>query len=128
MEYKEYAEKSKRTCPNLQDNLRKGLADEMHMVIGISTEAGELLDAYKKHFAYGKNLDKINVEEEIADIMWYISNLCRILEISFEDILQKNIDKLKARFPEKFDELKALKRNLEIERKILEGNKSLSTN
>lgn len=121
MEYKDYQKESKRTCPNLNDQLRQGLADEMHMVLGISTEAGELLDAYKKHFAYGKELDKINVGEEIADIMWYVSNLCRMLNIDMEEMLQRNISKLKARYPEKFDEIKALNRNLEKEREILEG-------
>lgn len=121
MEYKDYQNESKRTCPNLNDNLRDGLADELHMVIGISTEAGELLDAYKKHFAYGKELDTVNVGEEIADLMWYISNLCRLLNISLEEMLQRNIDKLKARYPENFTQDNALNRNLEKERKILEG-------
>lgn len=121
MEYKDYQNESKRTCPNLNNNLRDGLADELHMVIGISTEAGELLDAYKKHFAYGKELDTVNVGEEIADLMWYISNLCRLLNISLEEMLQRNIDKLKARYPENFTQDNALNRNLEKERKILEG-------
>lgn len=121
MNYKDYQEQSKRTCPELNDNLRKGLSDELHMVIGISTEAGELLDAYKKHFAYGKELDTVNVEEEIADIIWYVSNLCRLKNIDFEKALQRNIDKLKARFPEKFNQENALNRDLDVERKILEG-------
>ncbi len=121
VEYKDYQKESTRTCPNLNDQLRQGLADEMHMVLGISTEAGELLDAYKKHFAYGKELDKTNVGEEIADIMWYVSNLCRMLNIDMEEMLQRNIAKLKARYPEKFDEIKALNRDLEKEREILEG-------
>ena len=121
MEYKKYQDESKRTCPELDDKLRENLANEMHMVLGISTEAGELLDAYKKHFAYGKNLDVINVGEEIADIMWYISNLCRMLNIDFEEMLNRNIDKLKARYPEKFDKDMALNRNLINERSILEG-------
>jgi NTP pyrophosphatase (non-canonical NTP hydrolase) len=123
MNYKDYQNESKRTCPKLSDNLRKGLADELHMVIGISTEAGELLDAYKKHFAYGKELDKVNVGEEIADILWYISNLCRLLNIDLEEMLQRNIDKLKARYPEKFTQENAINRDLNVERKILEGNK-----
>jgi len=121
MNYKNYQEESKRTCPNLNDNLREGLSDELHMVMGISTEAGELLDAYKKHFAYGKELDVVNVGEEIADIMWYISNLCRIKGINLEEMLQRNIDKLKARYPDKFSQEKALNRNLDKERDILEG-------
>jgi len=123
MKYEKYKNESKRTCPDLNDELRKGLANELHMVIGISTEASELLDAYKKHFAYGKELDKTNVGEEIADIMWYVSNLCRMLDIDLEEMLQRNIDKLKARFPENFTQEDALNRNLDVERKILEGDK-----
>jgi NTP pyrophosphatase (non-canonical NTP hydrolase) len=123
MKYEKYKNESKRTCPDLNDELRKGLANELHMVIGISTESGELLDAYKKHFAYGKELDKTNVGEEIADIMWYVSNLCRMLDIDLEEMLQRNIDKLKARFPENFTQEDALNRNLDVERKILEGDK-----
>ena len=123
MDYKDYQNQSKRTCPKLKDNLREGLSDELHMAIGISTESGELLDAYKKHFAYGKDLDVVNVGEEIADIMWYISNLCRIKNIDIEEIMQRNIEKLKARYPEKFTQEKALSRNLDAERNILEGNK-----
>jgi NTP pyrophosphatase (non-canonical NTP hydrolase) len=123
MEYKEYKKETQRTCPNLEDNLREGLVNELHMVIGISTEAAELLDAYKKHFAYGKELDTTNVGEEIADIMWYVSNLCTMLNIDLEEMLQRNIDKLKARYPEKFTQENALNRNLDVERQILEGNK-----
>ncbi len=123
MEYKDYQKETKRTCPKLSDNLREGLVDELHMVIGISTESGELLDAYKKHFAYGKELDVINVGEEIADIMWYISNLCRLLNIDLEEMQQRNINKLRARYPEKFTQEDALNRNLDIERQILEGDK-----
>lgn len=121
MNYKKYQEESKRTCPKLKDELREGLSDELHMVIGISTEAGELLDAYKKHFAYGKDLDVVNVGEEIADIMWYVSNLCRMKGIDLEEMMQRNIDKLKARYPEKFTQENALNRDLDNERNILEG-------
>ena len=123
MKYEDYKKQSQRTCPTLKDELREGLSDELHMVMGISTEAGELLDAYKKHFAYGKDLDVVNVGEEIADIMWYISNLCRIKGIDLEEMMQRNIDKLKARYPEKFTQENALNRDLNNERNILEGNK-----
>lgn len=115
MELKQYIIESSRTFPDLGNDFN----NQMHMIIGISTEAGELLDAYKKNFAYNKPLDKINVAEEIGDQMWYIANLCRILNLNLEEILQNNIDKLRARYPEKFTEEKANNRNLEEERKIL---------
>ena len=42
-----------------------------HAVYGLVTEAGELLDAIKKAKIYGQKLDKVNVVEELGDIMWY---------------------------------------------------------
>ena len=49
--------------------------------------------------------------------------ISRIKNIDIEEIMQRNIEKLKARYPEKFTQEKALSRNLDAERNILEGNK-----
>ena len=108
-------EEAARTCPDLGD-----FNNQLHMAIGASTEANELLDAYKKSFAYGKTLDKTNVGEEIFDTFWYLLNLCRILGIDPEVGMQNNIDKLKARYPEKFTQDAAINRDLVKEREILE--------
>lgn len=44
------------------------------MKLGVITEAGIILDVVKKNIAYGKEIDIINVGEEIADMCWYIVN------------------------------------------------------
>lgn len=93
----------------------------LHAAIGIGTEAGEMLDQFKRKMFYGRELDVVNVKEEIGDLMWYIAILLRELDLNFEEILQLNIDKLRARFPEKFSEHHAINRNLDKERDILEG-------
>jgi len=116
MNIKEYMVESSRTCPDLGSDLN----NQLHMSIGASTEANELLDAYKAWFAYGKELDKVNVSEEIFDCFWYLVNLCRMLDIDIEKGLQTNIDKLRVRYPEKFTEYHALNRDLLHEREILE--------
>jgi NTP pyrophosphatase (non-canonical NTP hydrolase) len=121
MNLKEYMESTKRTLPDLGDSLK----NQLHMVIGISTESGELLDQYKKALAYGRELDLVNIEEELGDIMWYLANMCNILSIDFEKILEQNISKLHARFPNKFTEENANQRDLQAERKILEGYSQL---
>lgn len=95
----------------------------LHAAMGISTEAGELMDAFKRKIFYGKELDVVNLKEEVGDIMWYIAILLRELDLDFEELLQLNIDKLRARFPDKFTEFDALNRDLDKERQILEGNK-----
>lgn len=93
----------------------------LHAAMGIGTEAGELLDAFKRKLFYGKELDVVNVKEEIGDIMWYVAILLRELDLDFHELLQLNIDKLRARFPEKFTETHALNRDLGKEREVLEG-------
>ena len=91
-----------------------------HAVMGIVTEAGELMDTVKKVKIYQAKLDKTNLKEEIGDVMWYLAILCDELKISFEKIWDQNIRKLKIRFPEKYTNKKALKRNLKKERKELD--------
>lgn len=84
------------------------------------TESGELADVVKKGRFQGKPMDRINVIEEIGDIMWYIALACDTLNVTLEEIMQKNIDKLSARYPEKFAVDKSQNRNLIKEREILE--------
>jgi NTP pyrophosphatase (non-canonical NTP hydrolase) len=95
---------------------------ELHMLMGMMTEVGELVDVYKKNLAYSKPIDLVNVKEEIGDLMWYISEFCNHNGFDLEQILQLNIDKLKSRFPEKFDAFQAINRDLGSERDILEHN------
>lgn len=76
----------------------------LHGALGISGEAGELLDAVKKHVMYGKELDKTNVLEEIGDILWYMSIALESVGSSFEEVMQLNHDKLEKRYPGGFTE------------------------
>lgn len=162
----EYQKLAKRTCPSL------GTLDQdyLHMVLGIITEIGEILDIFKKKIAYKKPIDLVNLGEELGDLSWYIVNYLTFSEknvnydlydedvkidseegvienyqyiltfnipdihyilytskrvadfynLDFEEILYKNIEKLKVRYPDKFTEEAALNRDLESERKTLE--------
>lgn len=92
----------------------------LHAGIGMATEAGEFLDALKKHIFYGKELDRVNLKEEMGDLFWYLAIACDELEVEFEPLMETNIAKLKARYGEKFSEVKAEKRDLSTEREILE--------
>lgn len=94
----------------------------LHATMGISTEAGELLDALKKHLAYGKEIDKVNLAEEVGDVLWYVAIILRELNMSFEEVMDMNINKLQRRFPDKFTEEAALNRDLNKEREQLEAD------
>jgi NTP pyrophosphatase (non-canonical NTP hydrolase) len=95
-------------------------ADLIHASMGLVTEAGEFQDMLKKHLFYGRELDTVNLKEEIGDLLWYCAIALNALDADFESVMQTNIDKLKARYPEKFTEKDANSRNLDKEREILE--------
>lgn len=116
MEIRDYQFKASRTLANLESPIM----DDLHMVMGMQTESAEIADAYKKHIAYGKNLDLVNVKEEIGDLLWYLANLANLHGWDLRDIMDTNIKKLEARYPEKFNNDNAVNRDLEKERIILE--------
>ena len=93
----------------------------LHAAIGIVTEAGELLDAVMKVKYEGKELDAVNVKEEIGDVMWYMAILLRDLNIDLYEALDTNIAKLRARYGESFSPERAINRNLTSERQVLEN-------
>ena len=111
-----YAKWTGTTCAKLESQK----LDDIHMIFGMTTEIGELADAYKKNLAYGTPLDMVNVSEEIGDIMFYLASFCRINNLDLEKILEKNVAKLESRYPEKFSEYHANNRDLAKEREILE--------
>lgn len=111
----QYQEQATRTLALLESRLM----DDMHMILGMQTEVSELADAYKKHIAYGKPLDCVNIKEELGDALWYIANMCTLHGWDLRDIMDINIAKLQSRYPEKFTQDKALNRDLTEERKIL---------
>lgn len=92
----------------------------LHAAMGLCTEAGEFMDMLKKHILYGRPLDTVNLKEELGDSQWYAALAVDALEAKFVDILEKNILKLRARYPNKFNEEDASRRNLREERRILE--------
>jgi NTP pyrophosphatase (non-canonical NTP hydrolase) len=92
----------------------------IHASLGMQTESAEFSDTIKKHIFYGKPLDVTNLKEEIGDMLWYVAIALDSLGSSFEEVMETNIKKLKARYGEKFSEESAITRNLIVERAILE--------
>ena len=83
----------------------------LHAAVGISGEAGELLDAVKKHWAYGKELDKVNVIEELGDLEFYMQAMRNQIGIPRSYILYKNQEKLAERYKSlKYSDVAAIAR------------------
>lgn len=96
----------------------QGILRAEHAAFGLVTEAGEILDVFKKFKFYGKPIDRVNLIEELGDVMWYCAIMADSLGINF--VWYTNIAKLKKRFPDKFTSEKALNRDLLAERQVLE--------
>ncbi|MBL4602871.1 MAG: nucleoside triphosphate pyrophosphohydrolase family protein [Emcibacteraceae bacterium] len=92
----------------------------VHAIYGLCTEAGEISEAFLKAAKTGE-FDKVNLKEEAGDLLWYLAMLFRELDTDFSEVAETNINKLKARFPEKFTQDNAYNRDLDTEREILES-------
>ena len=82
----------------------------LHSAVGISGEAGELLDAIKKTWVYGKALDHDNVIEELGDIEFYMEALRGLLGVTRDEIIAANVAKLEKRYPTGYTDALALAR------------------
>lgn len=71
-------------------------------VMGLCGESGEAIDIVKKWFAHGHELDREKLIKELGDVAWYLAETSHALGVTLEEVLQRNIDKLKERYPEGF--------------------------
>ncbi len=70
--------------------------------VGISAEGGEFMEIVKKMLFQGKPWDDHNRKHltiELGDVMWYVMQACMALDISLDDVIAGNVEKLKKRYP-----------------------------
>ena len=70
--------------------------------LGMSAEAGEFTEIIKKMVFQGKPVTNENLwhlKRELGDIMWYVMQACMALDVSLDEVIEMNIDKLKSRYP-----------------------------
>ena len=75
----------------------------LNSCLGLSGEVGEFNDMIKKWIFHEKELDVEHAKKEAGDICWYLAMLCESFGWNLDEIIQMNVDKLKARYPEGFD-------------------------
>ena len=82
----------------------------VHASMGIAGEAGEVIDAVKKTWIYGKPLDRENILEECGDLLFYISALLTQTGYTLDDAMTANMEKLKKRYPKGYTDNAAIAR------------------
>ena len=87
------------------DELVANGADIPHLLtaaLGLTAESGEFTEVVKKIILQGKPYNEDNVfhmKRELGDVCWYIAQACMALDTTFDEIIEMNVDKLKARYP-----------------------------
>lgn len=76
----------------------------INMALGLTGESGEVIDQIKKYAYQGHMLDKEHMAEEIGDVLWYLMNLCNLLDIGINEVMRGNVSKLRERYPNGFSE------------------------
>ncbi len=96
-EYQKLALTTAYTDPKYVDTLM----DKTIWAMGVAGEAGEVVEKWKKIVAYNEGKvtpeDKTELGKELADVVWYIAVMANSLGLTFEEIMQGNIEKLKSR-------------------------------
>lgn len=104
----EYQKLAMRTCSIPYENVKGRL---YHAVFGLTSEAGEVAGIMQKVYQ-GHEFDEQHVKKELGDCLWMIAEACEALGVSMDEVMQMNIDKLKARYPEGFSAEKSLHRKV----------------
>lgn len=83
------------------------IAQLINGALGLTGEAGEVSDLVKKGIFHEKGIDLEHLKKELGDCVWYLAMICDACGFTLDDVMQTNIDKLKARYPEGFDTYRA---------------------
>lgn len=109
MTINEYQLEAMRTAPEFI--LLSQLQGLTNTALGLCGESGEVADLIKKHLHQGHDLDTEHMAKELGDVAWYLALGATVIGYDLEDILQMNIDKLRARYPDGFDAERSQHRN-----------------
>lgn len=113
MKYETHREFVRKLCKAgsvIAEELTPDDCHRLHMAIGISGEAGELLDAIKKATIYRKPLDIANIVEECGDLLFYISGMLDSIDVDIESAMSANVSKLSIRYGTSYSDKSAVER------------------
>ena len=113
MQYETHREFVRKLCKAgsvIAEELTPDNCHRLHMAIGISGEAGELLDAVKKSTIYRKQLDIANIVEECGDLLFYIAGMLDSIGVDIESAMSANVSKLSIRYGKSYSDKSAVER------------------
>ena len=106
MEANEYQRLAMRTCSIPYDRKHDMLEHATH---GLASEAGEVSGIMQKVYQ-GHDFDAEHFAKELGDCLWMIAEACEALDLTLDDVMTLNIEKLRARYPDGFEAERSLNR------------------
>lgn len=79
--------------------------------LGLAGEAGEVAEHVKKAVFHQHNLDREKLKKEVGDVLWYAAAVCTNLDLTLEEVMEANIEKLQQRYPDGFSSKASMNRN-----------------
>ena len=70
--------------------------------LGLAGESGEVVDDIKKKYFHGRTIDPDHTIEELGDVMWYVANIATQLGVTLDEVIERNADKLRVRYPQMY--------------------------
>ena len=101
--YQELAMRTNRPEATQEQNLINGC-------LGLAGETGEVSDIVKKYMFQGHQLEKEKILDECSDVLWYLTLTVKSIGYSLNDVMEHNIEKLKKRYPNGFEEERSINR------------------
>ena len=112
MDFTQYQELAMRTRPPMLDHCEAPMTAALcNVALGLTGESGEFADSVKKHLFQGHPIDVMNLAEEIGDVLWYCALAASALPFTLDEIAQRNIEKLKKRYPKGFEAERSINRD-----------------
>ncbi|KGX84464.1 nucleoside triphosphate pyrophosphohydrolase family protein [Pontibacillus litoralis] len=82
----------------------------LNYTLGLAGEAGEFADLIKKGQFHGHSIPLDEIEKELGDVLWYLSQISRLFGLSLAEVAQANIEKLNKRYPKGFSKSSSINR------------------
>ena len=84
----------------------------MVAALGLAGESGEFANLVKKLTAHGHDISAETLGDELGDVLWYIAEAASACGLSLDEIARQNVEKLRKRYPDGFDQERSINRSV----------------
>ena len=107
VDYSIFVSRLLKSGQDILSSLTPEKCNQWHLATGVSGEAGELSDAFKKYIVYNKSLDRKNVIEELGDLEFFMEAIRQSIGATRDEVIEANYQKLSVRYNEGYSDLAA---------------------